>query len=263
MLNYFDNFKNKGIIKIKNFLTSGEVEIVDNILRNFVKEKGHKNNLFSVNFLQQLYKVLKLDFNKLFSSQKLINLSKNKNLQKISDSYFGSPSKLKMIDGYLSPISNKEVLPWHVDCAYSGASNVKSFIHPDNFSIKCIIYLTNVSSDNGCTSYVEKSNLIAYFLRKAIYDKKINYEPYWSLKDFRKIIKKNLNFFNNNFPNFNIVNEFLDITKFIELDQDCTDFDFAMSPGDAIIFDEGGVHKGSKLLKNERLVLRYHFSRVN
>ena len=231
-------------------------------MRNFVKEKGLKNNLFSVNFTQQLYKILKFDFNKLFASHKLITLSKSKNLQEISDSYFESPSSLRMIDGYLSSVSNKEVLPWHVDCAYSGEKNVKSFIHPDNFSIKCIVYLTNVSSDNGCTSYIEKSNLIAYFLRKAIYDKKINYEPYWSLKDFRKVIQKNLNFFDNHFSNINIVKDFLDSTKFIESGKDSTDFDFTMSPGDAIIFDEGGIHKGSKILKNERLVLRYHFSRI-
>jgi hypothetical protein len=33
-----------------------------------------------------------------------------------------------------------------------------------------------------------------------------------------------------------------------------------MSAGDAIIFDEGGVHKGSKTLYSERMVLRYLYS---
>ena len=35
-----------------------------------------------------------------------------------------------------------------------------------------------------------------------------------------------------------------------------------MSAGDAIIFDEGGIHKGSKTSKNERIVLRYMFHSI-
>ena len=32
-----------------------------------------------------------------------------------------------------------------------------------------------------------------------------------------------------------------------------------MEEGDAIIFDEGGVHKGSMPMQNDRAVIRYHF----
>ena len=44
---------------------------------------------------------------------------------------------------------------------------------------------------------------------------------------------------------------------------DTQKFDYSLSAGDAIIFDEGGVHKGSKSLKNERIVLRYLYSTKN
>ena len=44
-------------------------------------------------------------------------------------------------------------------------------------------------------------------------------------------------------------------------EENLNNYDFNMSPGDAIIFDEGGVHKGSKTLINERVVLRYLFLR--
>ena len=37
-------------------------------------------------------------------------------------------------------------------------------------------------------------------------------------------------------------------------------FNKDMNPGDAIIFDENGIHKGSKILENERIVLRFLFS---
>ena len=36
-----------------------------------------------------------------------------------------------------------------------------------------------------------------------------------------------------------------------------------MSAGDAIIFNEGGVHKGSKTSKSERIVLRFMFKSLN
>ena len=35
---------------------------------------------------------------------------------------------------------------------------------------------------------------IGYEIRKAIYNKEISYQPYWSLKDF-KIIKTNIEYF--------------------------------------------------------------------
>ena len=49
-------------------------------------------------------------------------------------------------------------------------------------------------------------------------------------------------------------------TEFIESGKDSNEFDYKMSAGDAVIFDEGGVHKGSKTLYSERMVLRYLYS---
>ncbi len=58
----------------------------------------------------------------------------------------------------------------------------------------------------------------------------------------------------------NLVNRFLKDTEFAAKNVDTQKFDYSLSAGDAIIFDEGGVHKGSKSLKNERIVLRYLYS---
>ena len=49
-------------------------------------------------------------------------------------------------------------------------------------------------------------------------------------------------------------------TKFIDENKDTDKYDYSANPGDMIIFDEGGVHRGSKTLKNERVVLRYLYS---
>ncbi len=82
------------------------------------------------------------------------------------------------------------------------------------------------------------------------------------MKDLRNFItkKENLEYFNNYFNNSNVIKKFLDKTSFIEINPESNEFDFEMNPGDIIIFDEGGVHKGSKILFNDRRVLRYHYS---
>ena len=46
---------------------------------------------------------------------------------------FGKKSKLRYIDAYYSKISNKEILPWHTDQAYSGKMNISNFNNPNDF----------------------------------------------------------------------------------------------------------------------------------
>ena len=96
-------------------------------------------------------------------------------MKQFADLAFGKESYLNMIDSYYSPISNKEVLPWHVDQAYSGKIKIDEdeIVHPDQYSIKFFIYLSKVGSDNGCTSYIPGTNKITYALRKGIKERKI------------------------------------------------------------------------------------------
>ena len=125
--------------------------------------------------------------------------------------------------------------------------------------------MTKVGSNNGCTSYIPGTNQITYALRKGIKEKKIKYSPHWLLKDLRNFVtkKENLEYFSNYFMDLNVINKFLEDTDFIDTNVDCNKYDFEMSPGDIIIFDEGGVHKGSRILHNDRQVLRYHYSITN
>jgi len=57
-----------------------------------------------------------------------------------------------------------------------------------------------------------------------------------------------------------LLEKFLEKTKFAEENKESEEFDYNLSPGDAVIFNEGGIHKGSKSLINERLVLRYFYT---
>lgn len=260
-------FKKDGIIKIKNFLSPHQVSKIIKGIKPFIGTKGDVTTYFSNNYKKNFLKLLKFRFSKFLISNYLIKISKEKKMKQFADLAFGQESFLNMIDSYFSQISDKEVLPWHSDQAYSGKSqiNENEIVHHDHFSIKFFIYLTKVGSNNGCTSYISGSNKITYALRKGIKEKKIKYSPYWSLKDLRNFImkKENLFYFNNYFNNQSIIKKFLVETDFINTNPECNKFDFEMAPGDMIIFDEGGVHKGSKILYNNRQVLRYHFSIKN
>ena len=264
LLNEIDLFKEDGIIKIKGFLNQTEVDNIIKKMIPFTKYKNDQTSYFASNFKKNLFKLFKFDFSKFLTSNYLIKIAKQKKMKQFADLAFGKESNLHMIDSYYSPINNKEVLPWHVDQAYSGKIEIKDdeIVHPDQYSIKFFIYLTKVGPDNGCTSYIPGTNKITYALRKGIKEKKIKYSPHWLLKDLRNFIikKDNLQYFENYFNNSDVIKKFLEITSFIETNPQSNEFDFEMLPGDVIIFDEGGVHKGSKILFNDRRVLRYHYS---
>ena len=151
-------------------------------------------------------------------------------------------------------------MPWHTDQAYEGdEKNYSGYVNPDHAHIKFFIYLTEIGPDNGCMSYIPGSHKIGFVLREGIFKKKIKYENYYLLKDFRSIVKKNMDYLTKQLD-VNLVNRFLKDTEFAAKNIDTQKFDYSLSAGDAIIFDEGGVHKGSKSLKNERIVLRYLYS---
>ena len=260
---FIEDLKNNGIVKINNFINSQETEKIKKILKFYSAPKGHPDSYFPPNIKLLFYKVLMLRFTKLKHSIVMLNLSKKKKLNLISDKIFSEKSYLKFIDGYCSPVSNKDVLPWHTDQAYSGVEKKSvGFVNPDHMHLKFFIYLTNVSSEDGCMSYIPKSHKIAYAIRKGIFEKQIEYQPYWGLSDFRKIIsnKKNLHFLKSCLDDENLISEFLEKTKFIEKNEETKDFDFEMPAGGAIIFDEGGVHRGSRTESSNRIVLRYLYS---
>jgi hypothetical protein len=255
--------KEDGIVKINSFLSPEETKNIIKIINPFIGSKGDSTSYFSVNFKQNLLKVIKFEFKKILVSIKLNKIAKIKKMCDFANMAFEKKSYLKMIDCYNSPISELEVLPWHIDQAYRNRLSINDdeIFHPDSCSIKFFIYLTNVGTNNGCTSYIPGTHKITHALRVGLKEKKIKYMPHWSLQDLRKFIqhKNNFPFFTQYFGNDYPVNEFLEKTSFIDKDIETTEFDFNMSPGDAIIFNEGGVHKGSKTLYNERKVLRYHY----
>lgn len=255
--NLAKEIKENGIVKIKNFLSPEELIRLSNIVNFYKAPKASKESIFLTNFKILSIKLLKFKFRSLAHTYELAKFKKNKKLDEIARDFFNKQVNSNYIDGYYSKVDNKDILPWHTDQAYSGKKKPDTkFYNPDNFYLKFFIYLTNVSSNNGCMSYIPKTQKIAYEIRKGIYNKEISYQPYWSLKDFRNIVKDNQNFLNKKISS-EIIENFLKDTEFEDSINTTNKYDYNATAGTMIIFDEGGIHRGSKPTLNDRMVIRY------
>ena len=257
------NIKNFGVTKKNDWMSHEDIQKVQNIIKEINCKKGSYDGIFDFDYKFKAIEFIKLRFKKIAYEKYLVNLSKKLELKKIADEAFSFPSKLYKIDCYVSPVSNEPIIDWHLDNAYSGKLNITKFVNPEEAVIKFFFYLSDVSTDNGCLSYIPKSHYIAFALRKGIYEKAIKYTPYWKLEQFRKtiLIKENLNYIKSTVDS-NILEEFLlssDFSSKTNIDQ--AKYDHPVKCGGAVIFDEGGVHRGSRILKNSRLALRYFFQR--
>ena len=255
--------KTNGFIKVQKFLSDSELEKIQKICQYRCKSKGNKEGFFSHNFKSFLVKILKLNFKKFNDDLRIFKITKEKKLSYIGQNFFGKTVEINNIDGYISPKGNTVILPWHTDRAYTdkhGDKNIKNFLHPDDCNLKIFIYLTNVGPGNGCMSYIPKSHEIGYHIRKGIFTKKLQYSPYWSLKQFREFlkIKKNFDYITTSSDDKNLIDSFMKISENLK-DAGESEFDYEANPGDAIIFSEGGIHRGSTPTKNDRLVLRYFY----
>ncbi len=266
-LEIINSVKKSGFCKVENFLDKKNLEKVDRILKKRILDKNIVKDDLDTYFYRDkdknflLKKITRLNFSFFFDCLKLIKLSKELGLEKIANEILSSKSKLYSIDSYYSPKSDEPVLDWHLDQAYSGKLNIKNYLNPDHAALKFFIYLTPVSFDNGCLGYIPGSNKIAHYLKKGIFNNDLTYKPYWTLEDFRNLVKEE-DYYNyiKKYVDDNELKKFFDNTAFIENNSDQNkDFYNELNRGGAMIFDESGAHIGSKPSKNDRLVLRYSY----
>ena len=259
-----EKVRTNGVASKDNWLSTNDEEKVRKIIVSLKPTKSNKQSWCSINYKSHLIKLIKLDFKTLSRSFFFINLAKKLNLKEIAEEIFQRKAKLYGIDFYYNSRSEDPVLDWHCDTAYSGKKNVEKFIHPNNYSIKFFFYLTDVSKDNGCLSYIPDSNRITYAIKKGIFEGDLKYTPYWSLKDFRKTvqIKNNYNYIKK-IVGENTLSEFLERTNFVENQgSENYSFDHEIKKGGAIIFDETGIHRGSRIRFNDRIALRFFYKQI-
>lgn len=258
---YLNDVKEKGIVRIDNFLNNDETLKISKIIKYYSAPKGDPKSYFPTNLGSIYSKILTLNFPKFFHSLQIFNIDKKKHLKKFANKFFGEKSVLSFIDAYYSKASSQAILQWHTDQAYSGEKNINRFNDPKNFYLKIFIYLTDVKHDNGCMSYIPESHKIGFMIRKSIFEKKINYQPYWSVRDFKKIILDNEKYFKNNFNLNEEIENFLEKVADLESLNSSDIYSYEAKAGTAVIFDEGGIHRGSKPQLNDRMVLRYMYTR--
>ncbi len=259
----------KGFVKIENIHDFSEYKFL-----NHTTKRGML--AYPINLKQKFIKLLKLDFQKIFQSNKLVKISDDLAFDKICNLYFKKKSQLRMIDSYYSEKSEKAIIDWHNDLAVPNRlmqnkknDQMKYIINTlTNKSgpargLKFFIYLSDVQINNGSLAIIPYSHQVVKAFSSLIMEKKIPLNPFWSLKEFRDALKNN--------ETKKLIAErlskeklelFLSQSEFINHKQgDTNDFDIEMKKGGVIIFDELCFHRGSAPQKNSRLVLRYLFKK--
>ena len=271
MINYtkdkiIQEVQKKGISKCQEFLDKDKFKNLEKILINNKAEKSTKKSFFyrsEGKFL--LKKLFNFELFSFLDCLKLINLSKNLKLNQLSSEILGRKTKLVSIDSYFSEVSSSKVLDWHVDQGYSGDLKPKQFLNPDHCALKYFIYLTDVSSNNGCLGYIPGSHKILYFLKLGILNDKIKYKPYWKLNDLRNIVQDDYyrNYLETKIKK-ELIDSFLEQSSFIvNSPHDTKEYDFILKKSSTLIFDEAGVHRGAETLKTSRLVVRFVYKDIN
>jgi len=254
--------QSKGISIKDNWLDKKDINLIENIILKYKPKKGAKNSWVPVDAKSLLIKLLKLDLKAINNSIYFKNLSKKLNLDYLASKIFGEEAYLLSVDYYYNPISNKPVLDWHCDTAYSGAKEVKNLLSPEDYCLKFFFYLTDTSPDNGCLSYIPLSHEISYALKKGLYEGDLKYTPYWSIDQFKAtvLIDKNYNYIKN-IVGKDTLDLFFENCKKAQLADEKSLFDFSVKKGGAVIFNETGIHKGSKTLLSDRLALRFFYKK--
>ena len=265
-----DKLKIDGIYKIDKLLNDNDFSKLEKILNKYKSDSyslvGTKfNNYDSFIYRSRgrfLFKQLKqLKIKKFFEKFKIIKIAKKLKFNENAEGFFNDKSKLTNIDVYYSKKSNKKILDWHTDQSYSGRPDVENFEDPKHSALKFFLYMTPVKANNGCLGYISNSAKFTNHLKKQIFERKIKYKPFWSLKDFRKIIsdEKYRLLLNAKF-NSSTVEDFLNKTNFVETEPyDTSEFDYELNKNGALIFDESGIHRASKLSLSDRLALRFTY----
>ena len=271
MINYnkykiIQEIQKNGITKCQEIFDKDKLEALEKILTNNKSAKGTESSFFyraKGKFL--LKKLFNFQLANFLDCLKLINLSKQLKLKELSSEIRGKQTKLFSIDSYFSDVSNNKVLDWHVDQAYSGKLKPNQFLNPDHSAIKYFIYLTDVSSNNGCLGYIPGSHKILYFLKLGILNDKIKYKPYWKLNDLRNIVQDDYyrNYLETKIKK-ELIDSFLEQSSFIvNSPHDTKEYDFILKKSSTLIFDEAGVHRGAETLKTSRLVVRFVYKDIN
>ena len=254
------SFSNNGFLLKKNILKETEIHTLKKIVKSTKEGKGAAGIDYPVKLKAYLIKLAKFDLKKIFNTIYLHKINNKLKLNLSADKLFNESSKLNKIDGYYNSIAKKEILPWHCDQAYSGVESVDNLVTQEYYYIKFFFYLTDVGPENGCTSYIPGSHKITYAFRTCLFNREIEYKPHWTINDFLNLIleKDNYKKILNRLESKTLLEDFIKKANLV-INKDNNSFDFKAEPGDLLLFNDGGFHRGSKPTLNERSIVRYMY----
>lgn len=249
-----------GCCVIENFLDIKDLKLMQETTKNYTSEKGNNLGKYAIGYKSLLIKFIKFDFKKIYDSILLNNFADKLNFREISNKILKCNTELTNIDTYFNNVSSEPVLDWHCDLSNKHSFKRGKIVNPEMVSIKFFFYLTNVYTNNGCLSYIPGSHTVVKELGRLIFSKEIDYEYYWSLNaltslvkrnDIRKKLEKRLN--------YGVIEKFLNNSDKILIEKKNDVFDLQAKKGGLVIFDEYGVHRGSKILDEPRKVIRFFY----
>jgi len=168
------------------------------------------------------------------------------------------------VDSYFSSIGTKEIIRWHCDQAFGGATDPGIYFNGNKGLVsispinKFFHYLTDVGPENGALCYIPGSNHIGSAIRTSINHGLINYRPFLDLRDAIDIVA-------NHREALTSTGKVTPEAIRIFLEQSDTalsnsnSYAISASAGDLVIFNDLGYHMGSAPRNSRRLVARYFF----
>jgi len=272
MIEHISNdYNDKGFVVIKNLIEQNDIKIFSEIARRHDhKTSANKIVDYFYDYLRfldfRLYsKFMKfIDLMYLIDSYYLISKSKKKKWRSyISSIYKKNSVSVSRIDSYISKRSDEDILEWHTDQAFGGATHPPEFFGnasgevPTENKNKLFLHITDVKYKNGAFSYIPHSHKINLAIRELINSKKIKYKPFLLLEDAINLIENEHK------------DKFLEIIKDYEIEtflknakralENDREFTIECNAGDAVLFNDFGYHKGTAPKISDRIIFRYFY----
>ena len=269
MQDIIKNYEDNGFVIIKNLFTKEDVNRFAKIARSYDSKTTTNENITYFSALIRLldprhYKQYSkwLSPNYIKDSIFLINRKNTDPFKSILKQFgFTGLNAINRIDSYISYKSDEDITEWHSDQAFGGATHPAEFFGGTSGTMsvtnlnKVFVHITKVNYQNGCFSYLPKSQKINLAVRSLINEGLIKYKPILLLEDMLRLVENEYSDALKTKCSEDEINFFLRNGK--EALSSDKNFVLECEPGDAVIFNDLGFHKGTAPAKSDRIIFRY------
>ena len=266
-----EEYSKKGYVVIKNLVNPKDIKKFSEIaMRHDHKSSANAivdyfNDYVRFLDLRLYFKYFKfINLRYLFDCYFLISKSKKNDWKSLMASInYQKKNNVSRIDSYISKKSEEDILEWHTDQAFGGATHPPEFFGNASGTVptrnvnKLFLHITDVKYKNGAFSYIPYSHKINLAIRELINTQIIKYKPFLLLQDAVNLVE---NEHKNKFLNILEKNEIetflINAKKAISDDEE---FSLECKAGDAVLFNDFGYHKGTAPKLSKRIIFRYFY----